>query len=671
MADRVSGSPRAFAQTDRARAIDLRTYLRPLDDSGSQFESREQMLRRAMVDHHRHLLGKNYKKHHAQELEELYALGVGGYACLAGRTQWLGGTPYAYSRACCQYNCAFSQVETVYDLVDVSWLLLNGCGVGFEPRSGTLHGYQRRIDEFVVVPSVRGKDDRGREANEETLPDAENGFTWTIKVGDSASAWCKAGGKLFSPRSLPARKLVLDFSEIRGPGGRLKGYGWICNGHEPLARAFRAFHEILNASAGNLLDEIQIMDVVNWWGTVLSSRRAAEICLLNSFNPRVGEFSQAKRNYWEGNLQRRQSNNTVLYWSKPPKGKIRELLEAADECGGDPGLCNAEAALRKCPWFKGLNPCGEILLNNKGFCNLTTNCLPRFGRDYSAMERAVWLVARANYRQTCTYVEDDVLSPAWGQTNAALRLCGVSLTGVTQCDWLTDYQIRRLRNAAVAGAYSMADELGCPRPKGITTMKPEGTQSKTLGGEDVGEITEGIHRPLGESIFNWINFSVHDPILSRLESAGYKVIPNPSDGANALACFPVRYRNVKFDHSGGKKVNLESATAQMDRYLRWNNLWCDFNVSCTVSYSPGELSGMADWIDENWDRGFVAVAALRRTDPTKTAKDLGHPYLPQEVVTDEDYGVYKDGLRPVDWSGLQGIYEIEAQSCENGVCPVK
>jgi len=657
-----------FEQTTRARATDARTYLRPLGEDTPQLESRADMVRRATYDHHARLFEQEGLEPLPGELAELEGLSLAGRAAVAGRTQWLGGTPYAYSRACCNFNCSFADVATVYDLVDVGWLLLNGCGVGFKARTGTLHGYTRPVPELQVVPSTRHRDERGAEGNVEVRPTPENGHTRTIRVGDSAAAWAKAVGKLFVPAGRTDR-LVLDFSEVRGEGGRLRGYGWICNGYKPLAAAMTAVHGLLNAAAGNLLDDMAIRDVVNWLGTVLSSRRAAELCEMDAHNPLLPEFTRAKHHYWEGNPQRRQSNDTVLFWSKPPKARLLEMLHAADECGGDPAIANAEAAVRKAPWFAGFNPCAEIFLPPKGFCNVMTLCLPRFRRNFAGLERATYLMGRANYRQTCVDLEDGVLQPAWHQTNQSLRLCGLSATGITQADWLTDYQIRRLHNAAVSGAYGMADDLGLPRPKAVTTLKPEGTLSKTLGGTDVGEIAEGVHRPLGKFIFNWVNFGVHDPLVGLLEAAGYRTMPNPSDPTNVLVCFPVEYHGVRFDRDGGKEVNLEPAVAQLDRYLRWNTLWADHNVSCTISYSPEEIPAVVDWLDARWDDGFVSVSFLRRTDPTRTARDLGHPYLPQEVVDEGPFRDYQGRLRPVDWSLVAGGHDLEDAACATGACP--
>lgn len=1036
--------------TDRAAAVTLRTYCRPLqpDDESQGFESWDQMIQRSTYDHHLKLWEEAGGKPKKSELDELKTLGLQRKSLVAGRTQWLGGTPYAYERACCQFNCAYSPAETVFDIVDIAWLLLNGSGVGFQSKVGVLHGFVGRPPELTILPSPKAAHEKGQPHNIEEKPTEANGWHWKIRIGDSAEAWAKAIGKLLAGYCYKARKLTIDGSNCRGPGGRLRGYGWICNGFQPLANCLLAIFEILSRKANNLLDEMDIGDIVNRLGEVLSSRRSAQIWLMDSTNPLADEFAVAKKDYFlcrdcghyntpsgicsrcgsrNNYSHRRQSNNTEMFWSQPTLQRILELLYSADECGGDPGILNAEGARRKAPWFQAVNPslragtkvltdkgifpieqldgkdfhvpnldnkwsfarcrlsgknaklwqitlsgghvyhatkehqwpvllngryvkqkttelrpgdllplitkeklydhdngtyqdgfflgwllgdgwvtirsddnseqiglivgegdgeakreltdylrklgskasfhpssngakseelqtsnipisavlrrfgwkgkeslpscvwsdssedfrkglidalfssdgciytsgrisrlsfsssreslvrevsellgfygirtsvqsrttkpnfpngktydqtyqnhtltvdqrsslqhfasvfrftlarkqeklmkasaakvrshvfdghvgivsvietnlcedvwdvgvdddahcfhlshcvtgnCGEILLGT--VCNLVTNCLPRFRKDFSALERAVWLIARANYRQTCVNFRDEILQPRWQQTNEALRLCGISATGIPQSDWMTDYQIRRLRNSAINGSYSMADELGLPRPKAVTTIKPEGTGSKCMGSRDVGEIMEGTNRALGRYLKNWINYSAQDPIVSLCEEAGYKILPNPQDKNNVLICFPVEYKGSKFSVVNGKEVNLEPAVDQLDRYLRWNNLWADHNVSSTISYSPQEIPEIARWLDANWNNGFIATSFLRRNDPTKTAQDLGHPYLPQEVVGKEDFEEYRKLLRPVDWSRLSGkIFEVDVEGCASGVCPVR
>ncbi len=670
----------------RAEAITRRTYNRPLDEFGNVLETWTDTANRATRIHHKKLWADAGGTPNDAELDELFKLVHERKAMVSGRTLWLGGTEYSTSRACSQFNCAYTHAKTVYELVDVFWLLLNGCGVGFRPIAGTMHGFLKPIPQLNIIESTQPMNHRGNPNNTCEEPTAANGFCWYIKIGDSAEAWSKSLGKLLNPPTCAVKKLTLDFSDVRGPGQRLKGYGWVCNGSKPLQDAYKQIFLLMNAKAGDLLDEMDLLDLTNWLGTVLSSRRSAQIAIMDYGHPRWEQFARAKSNYWVCNTcgradtdncyvcphcggttnnHRQQSNNSLVFWAKPTKREIKDIMQMIWDCGGsEPGFINGVAARNRAPWFDGLNPCGEILLPSRGFCNLATTAVCKFEKNFSQLLQALYVMARANYRQTCVNLEDDVLMPEWHQTNAALRLCGMSLTGIAQSPWLTDYQIKTMRNAAVSGAYSMADELGLPRPKLITTIKPEGTGSKIM------DVTEGIHKPLGRFIFNWVIFPAADSIVGILAEAGYRVIDHPTDKLSKLICFPVDYSGCRFDMHGKRHVNLDTAVMQLDTYRRWNTLWTDHNSSITVSWDISELDDIVEWLNRYWN-DFVAVSWCTRNDPTKTAKELGYAYLPQEVVEESAYQDYTAGLHTVDWSRMHGIHDLDLAGCAGGQCPVR
>jgi ribonucleoside-triphosphate reductase len=340
-----------------------------------------------------------------------------------------------------------------------------------------------------------------------------------------------------------------------------------------------------------------------------------------------------------------------------------------DAGGSEPGFINAEAAKRRAPWFKGVNPCAEILLGDKSFCNLVEIDMGKFVSDAPGLKRAIELAARANYRQTCVNLRDGVLQDTWHELNEFLRLCGVGLTGIVKwldhCDlheqkeWLGEF-----RMCAHYGAILMADDLGLPRPKAITTVKPSGTLSKIM------DTTEGVHRPLGRYIFNNITFSKYDPIVPVMQAAGYKVIEKPFESESVLITFPVAYEDVEFDEVDGKHVNLESAVEQLERYKLMMDNYVDHNCSVTISYDPSEVPEIIEWILTNWDT-YVGVSFIYRNDPTKTAEDLGYAYLPQCVVTKEDYDEYVSGLAEVDLDGTNTFDELTDEECGTGACPIR
>ena len=654
----------------RANMLTRRTYNRPLDDEGKVFESWEQTVDR-VIEHQQWLWerakGSTLVESELAELEELRDLMVNRQATVSGRTLWLGGTSVAKNREASQFNCSFGRSETVHDIVDQFWLLLQGCGVGFEPVRGTLNGFAKPV-EVKVVRSTRTE--RGIEGNQEKTYISDDGKkVHQITVGDSAEAWAKSIGKILALKK-PIDTLILDFSEIRPAGERLKGYGWISSGDVTISVAFVKICDILNKRAGKLLTRIDILDILNHLGTTLSSRRSAEIALMPIDDPEIDEFIVAKKDFWKhDNDHRQQSNNSIVFHSKPTKWELSYIFDRMVEAGGsEPGFVNAEAAKRRAPYFKGGNPCFEILLGNKSFCNLVECDLGKFLSDTPALERAMWVIARANYRQTCVNLDDGVLQRSWHELNEFLRLCGVGLTGIVKfLDFHGPESANRLRNLkyqAHTGANSMADTLGLPRPQNICTVKPSGTLSKIM------DTSEGVHKPLGKYIFNNVNFSKHDPLVPLLTAANYKVVPNPGDPDNVLVTFPVVYNDVKFTEVDGKYVNIETAVKQLDRYKLLMDHYVDHNCSVTISYDIGEIPEIIDWIMENWD-SYVGVSFIYRNDPTKNPEDLGYVYLPQEVVTHEEYKKYSDNLWPVDLDNANSLLELTEDECATGACPIR
>jgi ribonucleoside-triphosphate reductase (formate) len=665
--------------TKRAKATALRTYHRPTENG--KLETWSQVVDRVIKHQHwlwARALNRKLGKKELAELAELKSLIMDRRIAPAGRTLWLGGTDVAKTRESSMFNCSFTHCETIRDIVDVLWLLLQGCGVGFRPITGTLNGFSSYIPNIEVKRSTR-TEKGGRETNLETFDPKTK--VWTISVGDCAMAWAKSIGKLLAGK-YPAETLVLDLTQIRPAGERLKGYGWISSGDEQIAQAFLAIAHILNARVDQLLTKIDILDVVNHLGTILSSRRSAEIALFEYGQPEWQEFAVAKKDWWEhNNAHRQQSNNSLLFDTKPTKKELQVLFAMMEDAGGsEPGLINGAEGLRRAPWFKGCNPCVEILLGNKSFCNLTEVNLLAFVGDKPALHRALALAARMNYRQTLVDLRDEVLQEAWHLNNEFLHLCGVGLTGVVGVD-LTAYELRRMRNITISAAYNMALEVDAPLPKNVTCIKPSGTLSKIMGSEEWGEVPEGVHKPMGKHIFNNITHSKHDPLVEQYRASGYDVIEKPYEPESVLVKFPVKYERVSFDRmtvtrkNGSTEevdVNLESAIVQLERYRLLMENWCEQNVSVTVSYSPEEVPEIIDWLLTHWD-SYVGVSFLYRNDPTKNAEDLGYAYLPQDVVTEEEWTRYNSGLKDIDFDAHCAAIDDDQleDDCAGGSCPIR
>jgi adenosylcobalamin-dependent ribonucleoside-triphosphate reductase len=633
----------------RAQVITRRTYNRPTETG---YETWEQTVDR-VIDHQNWLWNRaaGTELGIGPELKELRQLMLDRKVMVSGRTLWLGGTDVAKKREASQFNCAHLKVETIHDVVDSLWLLLQGCGVGFTPVVGTLSGFTSPIKEVQIIRSKRTKKG-GHEGNKESTDSG----TWTITIGDSAEAWAKSIGKLLSFKG-KATKFVLDLTQLRPAGQRLAGYGWISSGDGPISKAFSAIIRILNKKSGQLLSKMDILDIMNQLGTVLSSRRSAEIALVYHDTPEWEEFARAKDDLAKM-PHRSQSNNSVVFWRKPSDSELDMVFQIIKESGGsEPGIINGEEARRRAPWFSGVNPCAEILLGNKSFCNLSEVDLLKFRDDSGGLDRALFLAGRANYRQTLVNLDDGILQRTWHENNEYLRLCGVGLTGIATRSDLNSYDYKRFKNLAIHGAYSMADELGTQRPKNVTTIKPSGTLSKIM------DTTEGCHKPMGKYIFNNVNFSINDPMLPKLREAGYHVVLNPTDEHNAIVTFPVAWDNIRFDKEGDLYVNKECAIEQLTRYKLLMDSYVEQNCSISVYYEEDEIPGIREWLKTNWS-SYVGVSFLPVTNTV-------YAYLPQEVVTEERYNEYVSQLNEVDFSDTDSSHELENDECVTGVCPTK
>lgn len=667
--------------TMRAEATDRRTYRRPIlstTDEVTGYETREQEMERCTRLHVSRLLegvGADVGAF-SPLLDRWHDIVASCQASPAGRTRWLGGTDIAFDKPECQFNCSFALCPTAEAICNLFWLELVGCGTGARPKPGTMRGLEGPAN-VVVLESVRGPSDKG---NPDTYIE-QDGQTIRLVVGDSAEGWVHALRLLMNLDKMPGATskttLQFDMRECRGAGGRLKGFGWICNGSEPFAKCLVAIFNLLRGKGPYPIDAIDIGRIINHLGTLLSTRRSAQNLILDSTDADAGRFSRLKAELFEpGNDELRQSNNSIMYYDSPGPavlaGIIRDCLQ-----GVDLGIVNRKSAMTRAPWFEGSNPCFEILLPSAGFCNLVdVNLRASKPNAFDSLVRTVETAGAVNYLQTCVdLTKSGMLDQAWHDNNHNLRLCGVGLTGIVQSTWLTDYQIMRLRHAARKGAFDMASHLGLPEPKAVTTVKPSGTLSKTMATEEWGEVAEGIHCPLGKFIFNWIAFSAHDPLVKVYKQAGMDIIEHPTDASGVLIKFPAEYKGIStFTEERGLLVNRESAIEQLNRVARYNRYWCDHNASCTLYVDENEIDELAEEIHRLWDLDlFTSLSFGWKADPLATPEDYNQKYLPQQAVTEQAFREYTGRLTEPQYDNVNEdeAYEIETEECEGGHCPVR
>lgn len=646
--------------TPYAAVIAYSSYHRPNQSERGAYENWPQVVER-VIGHQRWLwervLGRHLNEREEDELDELKLLIHSRRVLPDGRTLWLCGTDLSRKRESCLFNSAFTNVETVYDIVDLFWLLLQGCSVGFHPVPGILNGFRLPLESIEVIRSCRFIAD-GATENVESF-DREIGV-WTLRIGDSAEAFAKAVGKLIAGK-YPAKKLVIDLSEIRPAGSHLRSYGWVSMGDGPLSKALYNIAGILSNRADQLLTRVDILEIIHQLGMVPSSKRSAQLAIFEYGQPEWEEIAKGKKEWRE---QRHLAKNMLLFKRKPSLEELQKLFHLILESGGkEPGIINAEEASRRAPWFKGCNPSGDGLLGNKSVCTFVEINLLAFQGDKVGLERALYLAARMNYRQTLVSLRDEILQEAWHLNNEFLHLCGVSLTGVRARQDLMAYDFKRMRNITVSASFGMASELNTPLPKNVTCIKPSCTLTKIMGTNEWNDVPEGIQLPLGKYVFHYVSFVKNDPLVEILKNKGYQVTEKPYSKDLVLVKLPASYTNLPFSlerttRKNGQieelEVNTDSALDQLEWYLQIQETWSEQNVSNTVYYDPSEVPEIIDWLLENWEN-YVGTSFAFRNDPFKTSEELGLSYLEQEVVSEQVYQQYVLRLSDFDWNEIEVV----------------
>ena len=214
------------------------------------------------------------------------------------------------------------------------------------------------------------------------------------------------------------------------------------------------------------------------------------------------------------------SNNSIFYKSRPSLERIKEIIESI-KVNGEPGFINGAEAQRRKPTFRGCNPCGEILLQSKQCCNLTTNNLLSFVKgtvlDEEALTETIRLSTRVAIRMTLV----DVELPQWNKVMQEDRIIGISLTGmmdmVNKTGMTYDYLsalLSRLRGAVHEEGNRYCAQLNIEAPQLMTTLKPEGSLS-TLPC-----VSSGIHFAHSNYYIRRIRISVTDPLYKMIEPLG-------------------------------------------------------------------------------------------------------------------------------------------------------
>jgi len=312
--------------------------------------------------------------------------------------------------------------------------------------------------------------------------------------------------------------------------------------------------------------------------------------------------------------------------------------------------------------------CSEILLRNKGFCNLTTTNIRAFasqqGIDTDGLASALRLATRHAMRITNVDIGGRLAD--WGRVQSEDRLIGVSFTGFMDAITLASYdddKVARLwrfmRDVVHEEAKRYARYMGIPLPKLMTTVKPEGTWSLLPG------VSAGIHDAYAPYYIRRVRISEDDAVAQALVQLGF---PHEKDlfAPNTLVFeFPVAT-------PAKRSANEVSAIEMLERYKLSMQHWTDHNTSITVAVGEDEVDRVVDWLHENWD-SIVGISFLRKDTSV-------YPQQPYEAIPEGRYKELKAKMPRFDRKVLDqieggfGLFmavdDIESD-CDSGHCPVR
>lgn len=543
------------------------------------------------------------------------------------------------------YNCAYIAPTNWRDLSEIMYVSMCGAGCGFtvEPEN---------VEQFPQIKKQTGK----------TKP--------AIVVKDSKEGWCEAYTKACELWS-SGYDVEIDYSELRPAGARLATMGGRSSGPAPLRDLMNFTRSKMLARQGRRLSTLDLHDIICQIGLIVVAggvRRSALISL-SALDDQAMRDSK-KGTFWNTEGQRSMANNSAVYETKPTAAEFLEEWSALVTSGtGERGIFNRGGLEKQVParrWAKlkdqsqvGMNPCGEIYLRSKQFCNLTS-IVVRPDDDMDNLKRKMRLATLLGTYQA-TLLDFGYLDKAWKDNCEAEQLLGVSITGYYDNEIVrNDANLETLREEAIKANKVYAKKLGSNVSTAITCVKPHGNSGQLLG------VGSGMHPWFAKHYIRRVRISVNDPLLKLAKEQGIPMFPEVGY-STATATTMVLEFPVKAPENAIVSKDV-SALTMLEEWKRLKTHFTEHNPSVTIYVGDDEWLSVANFVYENWDI-VGGLSFLPRND---------HVYqlAPYEEISAEEYEKRAQALGKLDFSKLM-IYEQQDQTtgakelaCVGGVCEI-
>lgn len=528
------------------------------------------------------------------------------------------------------YNCSYVAIDNLRAFDEVLYILMNGTGVGFSVEEHYVNQLPVVNDEFHFTDSV-------------------------VVVPDSKLGWAKGLREILA--MLYAGQIPQwDLSRIRPAGTALKTFGGRASGPDPLDTLFQFCVNTFKSAAGRRLTSLEAHDIVCKIAEAIvvgGVRRSALISLSNLSDDRMRKAKTGQ--WWDTEGQRALANNSAVYNEIPEMGIfMKEWQSLYESKSGERGIFSRAASIsqaakngrRDVDWEFGTNPCSEIILRPREFCNLS-EVVVRADDTNESLERKVRLATILGTIQS-SLTNFRFVSAAWKKNCEEERLLGVSMTGISD-NQLTNggsgtntlgKRLENLREIAIITNKEWAQKFGINQSAAITCVKPSGTVSQLV------DAASGIHARHSEYYIRTIRADKKDPLATMMLKKGFPVeddVMQPD--ANYVFSFPVKApKNAVFR-------NDMTAVEQLELWLIYQRHWCEHKPSVTISVKEHEWLEVGAWVYSH----FAEMSGV------SFLPSVGHIYqqAPYQECTKEEYEAFLK-LMPtnVEWSDL-GEYELE------------
>lgn len=564
--------------------------------------------------------------------------------CPSMRLLWSAGQAAEGSNVCA-YNCAYIAPTSWQDISEIMYVSMCGAGCGFSAE-------KENVNLFPTIKKQTGT----------VHP--------TIIVEDSREGWCNAF-KTAAEIWTNGGDVELDYSLVRPAGAKLKTMGGRASGPQPLVDLMEYTRTKILSRQGKKLTTLDIHDIICQVGQIVVAggvRRSALISLSDLDDTAIRDSKKGK--FWTDNPQRAMANNSAVYKSKPSIGEFLEEWTALVNSGsGERGIFNRGEILNQVPARRakklqgqrivGVNPCGEIYLRSKQFCNLSS-IVVRPSDDMPNLLRKMRLATIVGTYQA-TLTDFSYLSEQWQRNCEEEQLLGVSITGYYDNDIVrNDANLETLRAEAVKTNQKYAKRFGSNPSTAITCVKPHGNSGQLLG------VGSGMHPWFSRYFIRRVRISAHDPLYEFAVDQGVPVNPEVGSTAETATTFVLEFPVKAPD--GAVTSSEVSAMEMLTEWQRLKRHFTEHNPSVTVYADSDEWLGVADFVYKNWS-DVGGLSFLPRTE---------HVYelAPYEAITEGEYLKRVEELGEIDFSMLK-FYESNDQTtgakelaCVAGICEV-